>query len=111
MVRFPYQKENGMIQNKPEARDAICQAIAATLQRSGRELPQFSDQDKPVKNYDGFDSQCGIEVTVELEERLGVGDLGSNIFVEQVGKAVHARSLAEIVDVVLAKAKTAKGGA
>ena len=100
-----------MIQHKQEAREAICQAIATTLQRSGRELPQFKDQDKPVKNYDGFDSQCGIEVTVELEELLGIGDLGSNIFVEQVGKVVHARSLAEIVAAVLAKAKTAKEGA
>ena len=69
-----------------DTRRSVCEAIAATLRRSGREVPEFRDQDEPVKNYDGFDSQCGLEVTVELEELLGIDDLGTNIFVKDEGK-------------------------
>jgi hypothetical protein len=94
-----------------DARRSICEAIAATLRRSGREVPEFKDQDEPIKNYDGFDSQCGLEVTVVLEELLGIEDLGTNIFVKEKGKTSCARNLTEIVDVVLVKLNTKRGHA
>lgn len=70
-----------MSPNEIETRRTICEAIAATLRRSGRERPTFKDNDEPIKAYDGFDSQCGVEVTVELETTLGLADLGNNIFI------------------------------
>ena len=94
-----------------ETRRSICEAIAATLRRSGRAVPEFRDQDEPVKSYDGFDSQCGIEVTVELEVLLGIDDLGTNIFVKNAGKKTCARNLAEIVGAVQLKLKTKRGHA
>ena len=97
--------------NQPKAivRQTLCEAIAATLRRSGREVPQFKDTDKPVKSYDGFDSQCGVEVTVELEEMLGVDDLGNNLFVKGTGKTICASRLSEIVKEILAKMRTKRG--
>jgi|SRR5580693_4853742 hypothetical protein len=86
-----------------DTRRSICEAIAATLRQSGRKVPEFKDQDEPIKNYDGFDSQCGLEVTVVLEEVFGIKDLGTNIFVKEKGKTSCARNLTEIVDVVLVK--------
>jgi hypothetical protein len=94
-----------------DTRQSICEAIAATLRRSGREVPEFRDQDEPVKSYDGFDSQCGLEVTVELEVLLGIDDLGTNIFVKDTGKTTCARNLGEIVGVVLLKVKAKRGHA
>lgn len=88
-----------------DTRKSICEAIAATLRRSGREIPAFRDNDEPIKTYEGFDSQCGIEVTVELEITLGVDDLGNNIFIKEKGKSVRARTLAEIVAAVLVRLK------
>ena len=87
--------------SRDDIRKAVCRAIALTLERSGRNAPAFSDQDKPLKEYDGFDSQCGVEVTLELEQILGVADLGNNIFIKGTGKAVGARTISEIVDCVL----------
>jgi hypothetical protein len=95
-----------MSATEQETRKSICEAIAATLRRSRREVPEFRDQDEPVKSYEGFDSQCGIEVTVELEVLLGIDDLGTNIFVKDAGKTTCARNLAEIVGAVLFKLKT-----
>jgi hypothetical protein len=100
-----------MSEFKQTIRDSLCRAITTTLRRSGRQVPQFKDADRPVKDYDGLDSQCGLEVTVELEEMLGVGDLGNNIFVKGTGKVARARSICEIVSNIFAtmKAKRERG--
>jgi hypothetical protein len=90
---------------KQRVREALCNAIATTLRRSGRQLPSFKDSDKPLKDYDGLDSLCGIEVTLSLEEALGIEDLGNNIFVKGTGKTARARSLSEIVSKVLRMTK------
>ena len=94
---------------KHEIRDAVFAAITITLQRSGRSVPDFKDTDKPVDDYDGFDSQCGVEVTLELEGMLRADDLGTNIFVKGQGKAARARTIKEIVNHVAALILT-KGG-
>jgi hypothetical protein len=89
-----------MTLDRQEIRETVCRAIALTLQRSGREAPKVKDSDKPVDGYEGFDSQCGVEVTLELEQLLGIDDLGTNIFVTGVGKSTRARKISEIVDCV-----------
>jgi acyl carrier protein len=110
MVRLSYHpRRTTMGEFKQTVREALCQAIAATLQRGGRQVPQFKDADRPVKDYDGLDSQCGLEVTVELEEALGVNDLGNNIFIKGTGRAARARCLSEVVANILAKMKARKG--
>lgn len=96
---------------EPQTRQAICNAIAVTLRRSGREVPAFQDNDEPIKTYEGFDSQCGVEVTVELEISLGVSDLGNNIFIKENGKSTRPRTLAEVIAAVTLKLKTAGGAA
>jgi hypothetical protein len=90
-----------MSSDRSNIREAVCRAIALTLQRSGREVPAFKDGDRPVDGYEGFDSQCGVEVTLELEQLLGVADLGTNIFVTGVGKKARARTISEIVACVV----------
>ena len=92
-----------------DPRKSVCDGIAVTLRLSGREIPEFKDTDRPILDYSGFDSQCGIEVTVELEQSLGINDLGDNIFVEGTGKSLRARCLRDIVNAVLAKLKTTRG--
>jgi hypothetical protein len=99
-----------MTEKIQSVRERLCKAIATTLQRSGRELPEFKDTDEPLKDYDGFDSQCGLEVTVELEEVLGVPDLGSNVFIKGTGKGTRARNLSEIVTNIVAKIKLGGDG-
>ncbi len=89
-----------IILDKQKTKDAVCSAIALTLERSGREVPPFKDEDKPVNGYEGFDSQCGVEVTLQLEQMLGIDDLGTNIFVAGVGKSARARTIAEITTCV-----------
>jgi hypothetical protein len=99
-----------MIQSTQAIRERLCHAIAATLRLSGRKLPEFRDTDKPLKDYEGFDSQCGLEVTVELEVALGVDDFGNNVFVKGAGKSPQARSLSEIVgSIVAVMTRTRKG--
>lgn len=78
-------------------REIVCDAIARTMQLSGHARPKFSDEDKPIGDYDGFDSQCGLEVTVEIEARLGIPDLGNNVFIKGSGKRAAAKTLSEIV--------------
>src|SRR3954465_3221491 len=79
-------------------REALYTAIALTLQRSGRQKPTFRDSDKPISGYEGFDSQCGVEVTLELEQLLGIDDLGTNVFVKGTGSTAQARTIAEMVE-------------
>jgi acyl carrier protein len=52
----------------------------------------------------GFDSLCGIEVTGDLQARLGL-KLEDNIFVKANGTRAAARTLAEVVDALLKAAR------
>jgi hypothetical protein len=98
-----------MSYNRDGVREALCLAIATTLQSSGYKQPDFKDTGKPLKDYIGFDSHCGLEVTVELERILGVDDLGDNIFIKGTGKTARARDLSQIVSNILARMKARKG--
>lgn len=86
-----------MSDSSSDLRKAVCTAIEICLERSGRKPPEFRDSDKPIKDYEGFDSQCGVEVTVELEVMLGIENLGNNIFITGDGKVPRASKLSEVV--------------
>ena len=83
---------------REQVREAVCRAITLTLERSGRAAPTFLDSDRPIDAYEGFDSQCGVEVTLELEQILRLEDLGTNVFVNGSGKTARARTLKQVVD-------------
>jgi len=52
----------------------------------------------------GFDSLCGIEVTVDLQERFGV-QLEDNIFVQTNSAGTKARTFDQVVDALVAAVK------
>jgi hypothetical protein len=89
---------------KQQVIEALKNAIAETLCRSGREMPNLADYDLcPIRDLEGFDSQCGIEVTVELESVLGIGDLTDNIFIKEVDSRPIARTFDETVAAILSR--------
>jgi acyl carrier protein len=53
---------------------------------------------------EGFDSLCGIEVTVDLQKRLGV-QLDDNVFIQTNGSKAKARTFDQTVDALVAVAK------
>ena len=79
-------------------------AIKACLEASGRRLPALRGDQCPLTAVAGFDSLCGIEVTVDLQKRLGV-QLDDNIFVQTNGSRAKARTFDQIVDAIAAVAK------
>ncbi len=76
-------------------------AITETLRLSGRPAPQFSGELKIIKGIDRFDSQCGVEVTVDLEQLLDT-DLGDNIFIGQKNGKDYARTFNQVVSAIWA---------
>lgn len=76
-------------------------AITTTLRLSGRPAPQLSEGLKIIKGIDGFDSQCGVEVTVDLEQLLDI-DLGDNIFIGQKNGKDYARTFNQVVSAIWA---------
>ncbi len=96
-----------MAKNHAEVKQRVIEAlkkgIAETLARSGREMPKFNNYElHPIVDIAGFDSQCGIEVTVELETVLKIDDLSDNVFIKEVQGKSRARTFNEIVDAILA---------
>lgn len=94
---------------KQTVREKVCDAISTTLRRSGRGVPEFKGGDRPLTDYEGMDSQCGLEVTIALEEELGIDDLGNNIFVRGTGKSVRAKSLSEVVNTIQTRLRAKNG--
>jgi hypothetical protein len=91
-----------VLESRQHVIDALKRAIAETLRRSGRNMPDFDNYKlRPILDVEGFDSQCGIEVTVELETILGIADLTNNIFIKVVNKRARARTFDEVVDAIL----------
>lgn len=86
---------------KPEVESHLAAAIATTLKMSGHPVPQFTAALKIIKGVAGFDSLCGIEVTVDLEQRLGV-ELGENIFVGSKNGTPYARTFSQVVAAIWA---------
>ncbi len=75
---------------------------------SGREWVGLDPNAEPIGQLDGFDSLCGVEATVMVEERLGCGDLDvDTVFVSRDGKrALTVKEIAQRISKLLA----AKGG-
>lgn len=82
-----------------ELREQVRQAIADCLRASGRSMPSLRGQQCPLTSIDGFDSLCGIEVTVDLGQRLAI-DLEDNVFIKTVGGGPKARTLDEVIQAV-----------
>ena len=86
---------------------ALMSGICTTVCRSGGDTPAINDESlRPILDVTGFDSQCGIEVTVELEAALQVADLGENIFIEDVDGKTRARTVREVIDAILCVMET-----
>lgn len=79
----------------------LCDAIRACQTASGRIMPKLSRDDRPHLAVPGFDSLCGIEVTVDMEERLGLELADENMFVKDVRGRKVARTLNETLCTVL----------
>lgn len=83
---------------------ALARAVANCLKRSGKPVPAMRPDIRVIDGVDGFDSLCGIETTLELEEELKL-DLGDNIFIKEVDGRPRARTFKEVVDAILAIVK------
>ncbi len=53
-------------------RDELLKALADVQAQSRREVPAMDGETIPLQHLDGFDSLCGVETIVTLEERLEV---------------------------------------
>jgi acyl carrier protein len=53
-------------------RDHLLEALAEVQQQSCRDVPTMSAATVPLTDIPGFDSLCGVEAVVLLEERLGI---------------------------------------
>jgi acyl carrier protein len=82
----------------------IVNAINRCLTASGRKTKHIPGNECPLTFIPGFDSLCGIEVTVELEEILGV-QLEENVFIKTEKGKTRARTLNEVSDVLLTAAR------
>jgi acyl carrier protein len=81
----------------------LASAISDCLLRSGKAAPRIDPYARVIDGIAGFDSLCGIESTIDLEERLGI-ELGDNIFVKEVDGRPRARTFNEIIAVLLSLA-------
>lgn len=52
-------------------RGQLLEALADVQQHSCREVPPMTGDTVPLSDLPGFDSLCGVEAMVILEERLG----------------------------------------
>jgi hypothetical protein len=87
-------------ENRKEIASKLVSAIERCVIASGHAMPSLRADQCPLTEIQGFDSLCGIEVTVDLQESLGV-KLKNNVFVKADGSKVAARTLDEIVDAIL----------
>jgi len=80
-----------------ELQSAILSVLQEVQTLSGRTWAGLSETAKPLLDLDGFDSLCGLEATVMVEERLGCGDLGvDSVFVSDDGqRSLTVREIAE----------------
>jgi acyl carrier protein len=97
-----------MIKQGQRSREEIASDLAAAIKTclaaSGRIMPPLRGDQCPLTTIEGFDSLCGIEVTVELQERFGVR-LQDNIFIHDSTGRPKARTVDEIVQALSSAAK------
>ena len=85
-------------------------AIRVCMETAGKECPPLTADIVPLKDIKGFDSLSGVEVTVDLESRLGK-DCGDDLFVAGSGKNAKPRSVREVAKLVITRMKRAEKGA
>jgi hypothetical protein len=85
-------------------------AIQVCMETTGKECPPLTGDTVPFKDIKGFDSLCGVEVTVDLESKLG-RDCGEDLFVAGSGKNARPRSVREVAKLVITRIKRAEKGA
>lgn len=92
------------MERKAERRDEIANELTAAIKRcvvaSGHIMPLLQADQCPLMAIQGFDSLCGIEVTVDLQDRLRL-KLEDNVFVKANGTRATARTFAEIIEALL----------
>jgi acyl carrier protein len=82
--------------DKDRLRNEIIQAIRTVQESSGRTYHNLGGNDPPIGALEGFDSLNALEVTVELETRLGIDMDGKNLLVNDEG--TRALSVDEVVE-------------
>jgi acyl carrier protein len=87
----------------------LMEAIRVCMETGGRECPQLTGDTVPLKDLQGFDSLCAIEVLVDLESRLGK-ELGEDLFAVGSRKTAKQRSLRDVAEAILKGEKSAKKG-
>jgi hypothetical protein len=85
-------------------------AIQLCMEAAGKECPTLTSDIVPISDIKGFDSLCGVEVTVELESKVG-RDCGDDIFVAGLGKNAKPRSVREAAELVISRMKRTEKGA
>ena len=88
-----------------EIAGALTNAIKACLEASGQTMAAIRGDQCVLTTIKGFDSLCGIEVTVDLEERLSV-ELEDNVFVQTSSVGTKARTFDQVVDALVAAEKS-----
>jgi len=96
--------KNAISHSREELANEVANAIKASLTASGRTMPSIRGDQCPLTTIKGFDSLCGIEVTVDLQERFGV-QLDDNIFVQTNSSGTKARTFDQVVDALVAAGK------
>ena len=91
--------------SRGEIASELTTAIKACLEASGRTLPALRGDQCPLTTIKGFDSLCGIEVTVDLQERLGI-QLEDNVFVQTSSAGSKARTFDQVVEALVAARKS-----
>ena len=96
--------QNTASHSREELANELSNAINTSLTASGRTMVAIRGDQCPLTTIKGFDSLCGIEVTVDLQERFKV-KLEDNIFVQTNSSGTKARTFNQVVDALLAATK------
>jgi acyl carrier protein len=81
--------------------EALLIELVCTLQKiSGRELVAIDANTKPVLDVPGFDSLNGVEVTVEVMDRLKIETAFNNVLVDD-DRALTISQAAERLSICL----------
>jgi acyl carrier protein len=96
---------NRVSQTRGDIASELINAIKECLAASGRTIGAIRGDQCPLTTIKDFDSLCGIEVTVDLQERLGV-HLEDNVFVQTNSAGSKARTFDQVVDALVTAAKS-----
>ena len=96
--------EQGIPRSREDILSELTAAVKMCVENSGRKLDVLREEQCPLTTIKGFDSLCAIEVTVDLQGRLGLR-LENNIFIEDNGGRPKARTVKQVIDAIVGAAK------